>query len=362
VISTRDGTSFPATVSIVREITVAFALEDAAGVLGGGHGALVAPPSGLSFEAIPIDLSEIALPEPPATRLTLHPTYALYERGNDVQVLIRNLGDLGPLDARCLLDDVPPLDAFDARLHHPMVEVVFGAHIPQAAIYEVFEWSGEDCRYALVEGEPQALEQIDFDAILAGLDDAAAVEPAALEAEAAPTSTELDMPAAPIAPVAVVDAPHGKQKQQATIRVESEKVDRLINLMGEAVIAQAMLAARIGDLPHASGGGVSLLGEMQALMREIQEGVMAIRAQPVKPVFMRMARVIREAGAATGKKVNLELVGEATEVDTTVIENLSDPLTHMIRNAIDHGIETPEKRIALGKPETGTIRLSAQHA
>ena len=88
---------------------------------------------------------------------------------------------------------------------------------------------------------------------------------------------------------------------------------------------------------------------------------MAIRAQPVKPLFQRMSRIVREASEATGKKSRLVTVGEATEVDKTVIERLADPLTHMVRNAVDHGLEDPEDRKASGKPETGTIRLSASH-
>src|SRR5690606_35109146 len=90
--------------------------------------------------------------------------------------------------------------------------------------------------------------------------------------------------------------------------------------------------------------------------------VMAIRAQPVKSVFSRMPRLMRELSARTGKKIRLETAGENTEIDKTIIEQLSDPLTHMIRNSADHGIETPEARRAAGKPETGTIRLSAEQA
>src|SRR5690606_33279449 len=119
------------------------------------------------------------------------------------------------------------------------------------------------------------------------------------------------------------------KKANQTIRVESEKVDRLINLMGELVINQAMLAERIGQAGFGTASPATLaLVELQNLTREIQSGVMAIRAQPVKPVFMRMSRIIREVCAATGKKAMLELEGEHTEVDTTVIEGLTDPLTH----------------------------------
>jgi two-component system chemotaxis sensor kinase CheA len=103
------------------------------------------------------------------------------------------------------------------------------------------------------------------------------------------------------------------------------------------------------------------LEDYKLLARDIQEGVMAIRAQPVKPLFRRMARIAREAAHATGKLIKFETSGEGTEVDKTVIEGLVDPLTHMIRNAVDHGIEPPETRTKVGKDETGTIHISAAH-
>ena len=110
-----------------------------------------------------------------------------------------------------------------------------------------------------------------------------------------------------------------------------------------------------------SSGIASVLGALEQLTREIQEGVMATRAQPVKPLFQRMARIVRELAEETGKSVRLRTEGEATEVDRTVIERLADPLTHMIRNAVDHGLEFPEARLAAGKPEQGEVRLSAAH-
>jgi two-component system chemotaxis sensor kinase CheA len=103
------------------------------------------------------------------------------------------------------------------------------------------------------------------------------------------------------------------------------------------------------------------LAELEQLTREIQDSVMAIRAQPVKPLFQRMTRIVREVADATGKSVRLKTEGEATEVDKTVIERLADPLTHMIRNAVDHGLESPEKREAAGKPAEGVVKLTAAH-
>jgi two-component system chemotaxis sensor kinase CheA len=149
---------------------------------------------------------------------------------------------------------------------------------------------------------------------------------------------------------------------KATVRVELDRVDRLINLIGELVINQSMLSQAVFDAgfppnsPLAGG-----LDEFKQLTRDIQESVMSIRAQPVKPLFQRMSRIVREASNATRKDVRLVTEGESTEVDKIVIERLSDPLTHMIRNAVDHGLESREKREAAGKPREGVVRLSAMH-
>lgn len=159
------------------------------------------------------------------------------------------------------------------------------------------------------------------------------------------------------------DAPAAAEAAvKQTIRVDLDKVDRLVNLVGELVITQAMLSQRVQEsqIARASSIGDGLAG-LEHLLRELQESVMAIRTQPVKSVFQRMPRLVRELAAQTNKKVRLVVEGEGTEVDKTVIERLGEPLTHMIRNAVDHGLETPEERVAAGKCEEGTVTLSAEH-
>jgi two-component system chemotaxis sensor kinase CheA len=149
---------------------------------------------------------------------------------------------------------------------------------------------------------------------------------------------------------------------QATIRVDPERIDKLIDLVGELVINQAMLAQRVAEHGFAPSSNIAMgLDELEQLTRSIQDGVMAIRAQSVKSVFQRMPRLVREVAAQTGKSARLVTDGEATEVDKTVIERLSDPITHMLRNAIDHGLEKPDERVAAGKPAEGTVRLAALH-
>src|SRR5690606_10544808 len=155
----------------------------------------------------------------------------------------------------------------------------------------------------------------------------------------------------------------GRSVGVQSIRVDLDKVDRVVNMVGELVITQSMLTQQMDETLRARYTelvrGLEVLAQTT---RGLQDSVMAIRAQPVKSVFSRMPRLVRELASKTGKKIKLETIGENTEIDKTVIEQLSDPLTHMIRNSADHGIESPEKRRAAGKSETGTIRLSAEQA
>ncbi|HQT72763.1 MAG TPA: chemotaxis protein CheA, partial [Acidiphilium sp.] len=138
--------------------------------------------------------------------------------------------------------------------------------------------------------------------------------------------------------------------------------DRLIDLVGELVINEAMLSQRVFEAGLARASAVmTALDELEQLTREIQDSVMAIRAQPVRSVFQRMPRLVREVATMTGKQVRLLTDGETTEVDKTVIERIVDPLTHMIRNAIDHGLESTEARLAAGKPAEGVVKLTALH-
>jgi two-component system chemotaxis sensor kinase CheA len=180
--------------------------------------------------------------------------------------------------------------------------------------------------------------------------------PASVSAPAAPDQVE---PAAP-APRPATAKPPGSGA--TTTRVELEKIDRVVNMVGELVIAQAMLGQVVHGLPEdVSGRLVQVLEEVTHHTRELKDSVMSMRAQQVNAVFQRMPRLVRELALKTAKKVKLELTGENTEVDRSIIERLGDPLTHIIRNSVDHGIELPADRAAAGKSEEGTIRLSAEH-
>jgi two-component system chemotaxis sensor kinase CheA len=164
------------------------------------------------------------------------------------------------------------------------------------------------------------------------------------------------------APSGAANAPSKAATTVNSIRVDLEKLDYLVNLVGELVISQSMLAEQLSVLPSDKFPTLSRsIEELTQHARNLQDGVMAVRTQPVKSVFARMPRLVRDLAVETGKNVRLLISGETTEVDKTVVEQLFDPLIHMIRNAVDHGIEPPAERLANGKPALGTVRLSAAH-
>ncbi|MEH6358443.1 MAG: chemotaxis protein CheA [Pseudomonadales bacterium] len=164
---------------------------------------------------------------------------------------------------------------------------------------------------------------------------------------------------------AVAEPKSGKAAPESTgssIRVNVEKVDSLLNLVGELVITQSMLGRfkkefNVNDLSDLRDG----LAQLESNTRELQESAMQIRMLPIKVAFSRFTRLVRDLSKSLGKKVKLELIGEQTELDKTVLEKIGDPLVHLVRNSLDHGIETVENRIAAGKPQEGLLRLSAFH-
>ncbi|EDJ0686304.1 chemotaxis protein CheA [Salmonella enterica] len=153
-----------------------------------------------------------------------------------------------------------------------------------------------------------------------------------------------------------------RERESTSIRVAVEKVDQLINLVGELVITQSMLAQRSNELdPVNHGDLITSMGQLQRNARDLQESVMSIRMMPMEYVFSRFPRLVRDLAGKLGKQVELTLVGSSTELDKSLIERIIDPLTHLVRNSLDHGIEMPEKRLEAGKNAVGNLILSAEH-
>ncbi len=321
-------------------------------------------------------------------RILFKPRTALYANANDVPPLLRELSRLGRIEVQ--LDDsaLPKLEELDPEAAYLAWTITLHAPCDEATVREAFEFVEDDCDLDISEQSSGTaaeafVSDVDDDGNLEfeiyapegeGIDfelfgpseipDEPTVEP---EVEPSPIAADMVAPvatdAAAAGPVeamaarAEAGAPVG-----ATIRVDLDRVDRLINLVGELVINEAMLSQRVMEAGITRASGVAMaLDELEQLTREIQDSVMAIRAQPVRSVFMRMPRLVREVASQTGKQVRLLTEGEGTEVDKTVIERISDPLTHMIRNAIDHGLKSTEARIAAGKPAEGTVKLTAVH-
>lgn len=192
--------------------------------------------------------------------------------------------------------------------------------------------------------------------------DAAEPEPAAEPAPAAgaasteSASKESARPAKP-------EAGRKPAKESGTLRVGVEKVDQIINLVGELVITQAMLVQTASTLdPVEHDRLLNGIEQLERNARDLQESVMSIRMMPMDYVFSRFPRVVRESASRLGKQIKLTTKGQATELDKSLIERIIDPLTHLVRNSLDHGIETPDKRIAAGKDPEGHLTLSAQHS
>ena len=309
------------------------------------------------------------------------PKSDMYAKANDSALLLRELERLGPCTTRIDTDRLADFDDLDPEASYLGWTVDLAANCSREDIDEVFEFVVGDCDVEIVAlGQPlggsnpedAVSESPDMDvaALLSRVQSEMPKSDIEIIEEPEPEAIDMPVETNTTAPAPVVKKPADIEKKpitntspQPTIRVDLDRVDRLIDLVGELVINQAMLAERVnenaGDKDSAL---VSMaLDDLEQLTREIQDSCMAIRAQPVKSVFQRMPRLVRETAAMVKKEVRLVTEGEGTEVDKTVIERLTEPLTHMVRNAIDHGLETPEERIAAGKPAEGVVRLAALH-
>jgi two-component system chemotaxis sensor kinase CheA len=349
------------------------------------------------FTPVIVEIEAPAEVEPataPSWRIGFKPSRAMYAKANETALLLRELDRIGACQVTLNADSLPDFDTLDPEESYFAWVIDIETDQGESAIREVFEFVEDDCEITIeamgasvslnasltpfaapsliadpvveAEAEPEpAAPDGDVMALLERAKLAAAEIQAAAPASAPATaSAPARAPTQPPAAAAPHPAEGGDAKASAgtTIRVDLERVDRLIDLVGELVINQAMLTQRVGESGLARSSTVSVgLEDLEHLTREIQDSVMAIRAQPVKSVFQRMPRLVREVAAMTNKQVRLTTEGENTEVDKTVIERLSDPLIHMIRNAIDHGLEKPEVRVAAGKPAEGVVKLCALH-
>jgi len=315
-------------------------------------------------------------------RIDFTPKYAMYRNANEPLLIIRELETLGDLEVLCDLSSLPPIAEMEPEDAYLSWVFALTTDEGRDAIDEVFEFVVDDCDLVIVEiddvgnivdvgvttssgrsGEGYGFFEEEQAAIITeGLDacfkDAAIKEPE----PSAPVQTEARQ--APVVAPATTkpDALKATLAKVSSIRVDIDRVDKLVNMVGELVITQSMLAQEFDNVAGLNNKNVEVgMEDLANHTREMQDNVMAIRMQPVKSVFSRMPRLVRDISTKLSKKVKLVTTGEDTEVDKTVVEELSDPLTHMIRNSLDHGMEMPADRIAQGKPEEGVVHLSAEH-
>ncbi|MCQ8181344.1 chemotaxis protein CheA [Methylomonas sp. SURF-1] len=293
--------------------------------------------------------------------IAFSPHLNLLKTGNEPVRMLRELAGLGELTTTVDLQGVPSLYDLDPEECHLSWKLHVAGNISAAEIDEIFDWVEDDCDLAKqpIYKTEMPLQALQSEGTLSAND---------VNTSAAPVNkpTEENVAGAEIQPQ---DAKAPKKEEakaagkgSSSIRVDTGKIDTLINMVGELVITQSMLSLlgehfEMNKLDQLKNG----LSQLERHTRELQESVMNIRMLPISFVFSRFPRLAHDISTKLGKKIELKLVGENTEVDKTVVELLSDPLVHLVRNSLDHGIEMPEVRIAAGKPETGTVTLEAYH-
>jgi two-component system chemotaxis sensor kinase CheA len=305
--------------------------------------------------------------------IAFRPYRELFARGNDPLRMMRELTELGEIEVNVDLSGLPSFAELDPQACYLAWTVRLTGDVSEESIRQVFEWAEGDCDLVVRLLEPPV-------AVLATVrapepEPTAAADPvvadAILSASTPPEEAKAD-PAVPahvaapalsvVKPDSKADAPLSALGDSGSIRVSVEKIDELMNTVGELVITQAMLsqlgAAMEGPNAEKLRAG---LAQLERNTRELQESVMRVRMLPISFVFSRFPRMVRDLAQRLNKQIDLKLTGEQTELDKTVLEKIGDPLVHLVRNSIDHGIESPEVRVAAGKSPAGTVHLDACH-
>jgi two-component system chemotaxis sensor kinase CheA len=289
-------------------------------------------------------------------RIVFRPYAQLFVHGNDPLRMLRELAELGDLTTNVDTSTLPQLDHLDPESCYFSWDLLVVTDATREVIEQVFDWAEGDCDLKITE-EVAAAAPAPAEAQRAS----ATVASSTAAAEPRAESARPQLTAVPSAEGS--DAP----KQQGlgdggSIRVSTEKIDELMNTVGELVITQSMLSQLgtkvTGPVAEQLRSG---LVQLERNMRELQESVMRVRMLPISFVFSRFPRMVRDLSQRLGKQVDLKLTGEQTELDKTVLEKIGDPLVHLVRNSVDHGIEMPDVRTAAGKSATGTVYLQAYH-
>ncbi len=283
-------------------------------------------------------------------RIDFRPHENLLRTGNDAYRLFRELGDMGELHAKADYSTLPSLAEMDPESCYLNWQLSLDGAVQEEQITEVFEWVEDECDLEIskpVVATAPAAEQ--------------GKEPAAPMVAAVPAAPERRSNDRRQTDRRKVER-RGGAPDGGSIRVSTQKVDSLINLVGELVITQAMLSQFSEDVtPDTQAQLQDGIEQLLRNTRELQESVMQIRMLPISFSFNRFPRLVHDLSGKLDKKIELKMSGENTELDKTVLEKIGDPLVHLVRNSLDHGIETPDVRVAAGKAETGVLQLNAFH-
>jgi two-component system chemotaxis sensor kinase CheA len=302
-------------------------------------------------------------------RISFRPLAQLLERGNDPLRLFRELRALGSLQVTADLSRLPALAALNPQQCYLSWLLELRTAAPRTAIAEVFDWAMGDCELQIIALDEPAANAAAHPGAATGLAVAAAGAVVAPAADAAAASSAAEAAAAAAEEhgahargQASRGAEVARSADATSIRVSVEKIDDLMNSVGELVITQSMLGQYAPQLEGALGERLRAgLAQLDRNVRELQESVMRVRMVPISFVFSRFPRMVHDLGRRLGKQVELKLTGADTELDKTVLEKIGDPLVHLVRNSIDHGIETAQERRAAGKSECGLLHLHAYH-
>ena len=307
-------------------------------------------------------------PGEPGWRIWFRPYAQFFARGNDTLRMLRELSSLGPLQVEADLSRLPDLVALDPQSCELAWDILLGGDAEEAQIRDVFDWATGECELEIARIERTADDTASAAVAAPPADTADAAEAAIATGASGARSAPLE--AAQAVPAAAPTAAPARSEptsivgvgDSGSIRVSVEKVDELMNTVGELVITQAMLSqlGRTLEGPTADEFRTGL-AQLERNMRELQESVMRVRMLPISFVFSRFPRMVRDLAQRLGKQIELKLTGEHTELDKTVLEKIGDPLVHLVRNCIDHGIERPDVRLAARKPAAGVVHLDACH-
>jgi len=278
--------------------------------------------------------------------ISFRPHIEMLRTGNDPVRMMYALTELGDIETKADLSALPAFADLNPEDSFLGWEITLKGDVNKDDITEVFDWVEDECDLEITPLSSSSAQEIES------------------TPTDAPATTDTPTPAAS----PTKQAGSKKSTESASIRVGIDKVDEIINLVGELVITQSMLGQIGGEIGNDEGHNSSRmekllegLAQLERNTREIQESVMRIRMLPISFVFSRVPRLVHDLSGKLDKKVELVTTGENTELDKTVMEKIGDPMVHLVRNALDHGIEPPEARKQEGKPETGTLTLNAYH-